>query len=160
MDSRATFVDWAIFYKNLGGSLPLFWTTSKIPKVWHPKSPKFYKFFSILQSIFLRILHHVITQNLVALKRIHEPTDKSWMPTVWRFLNSGICPSPEIGNKFQPSLILRVIIEDYIAEMARSNVEAFRIIRQLHMNHYFNVKYKNGVVPEVSHDSNCMRCVL
>jgi hypothetical protein len=46
------------------------------------------------------------------------------MPTVWIFSNLDICPSPEIGNKFQPSLIMRVMIVDYITEMMRRNVKA------------------------------------
>ena len=102
---------------------------ARILRFWrHPKKPKSYKNFGVLLSIFARVLRHVISQNLVALKRIHKPADKSGVPLIWSYSNLDICPSPEIGNKFQPSFIMVVIIEDYIAEMVRRNVKARWII--------------------------------
>ena len=101
----------------------------------------------MLQSFFGRIFDDVFTQKLIVLKRVHEPADKSGVPIVWILSDSDICSSLEIGYKFQPSLILRVIIEDYIANMIGSVIQALWIICQLYMNHCFNIKCKNGAVP-------------
>jgi hypothetical protein len=45
-------------------------------ELWHPKKPKSYKIFGVLPSFFARVLQHVLTENFIALKQIHQPTDQ------------------------------------------------------------------------------------
>jgi hypothetical protein len=83
---------------------------------WHPKRPRLINLFSVLPSIFARVLRHVLTQNIIALKRVHEPTDEIWIPFFCIWANPNMRPFFKFGNKFQPSFVMGIVVHNDIAK--------------------------------------------